>query len=72
MMGLTIMKRQRQSRKAPHFVPPDATIAELEKKASECEQKAAKEEEPLATQLRNEAKRYRGWIAALRLRRWTS
>jgi len=60
------------SRTSRHFVSPDATIAELEMKASDCEQLAVRAKEPLATELREEAKRYRGWIAALRSGRWTS
>jgi len=55
-----------------YFIPPDATIVELEKKAAGCEQRAAKAEEPLAEDLRQEAKRYREWVAALRSGRWTS
>lgn len=54
------------------FVPPDATIAELEKRAAECEQKAAEAEEPLAAKLRGEAKLCREWVAAVRSGRWTS
>jgi len=52
------------------FIPPDATIAELEKKAADCEQRAPKAEEPRATELRKEAKLYRDWVAALRSGRW--
>jgi hypothetical protein len=55
-----------------HFIPPDATVADLERKAAECDQKAANEEEPLATELREEAKLYRGWAATLRAGQWTS
>jgi len=54
------------------FIPPDATIAELEKKAEDCEQRATKAEETLAVQLRREAQLYREWVAALRSGRWTS
>jgi hypothetical protein len=57
---------------SPHFVPPDATIAELERRAADCGQRAAKAEEPQAAELRQEAMLYRGWIAALRLGCWTS
>jgi len=56
---------------SPHFVSPKATISELEKKASDCEQRAAKAEEPLASQLRAEAESYRRWAASLRSGRWT-
>jgi len=55
-----------------HFVPADATIAELEKKAAEFELKAEKTEEPLAAELRQEAKLCQEWIAALRSGRWTA
>jgi len=54
------------------FVPADANIAELEKKASDCEQRLAKAEESQAQELRREVKLYREWIAALRSGRWTS
>ena len=55
-----------------HFVPPNATIAELKQRATECERKATKEKEPLATQLREEARLCREWVAALLSGRWTS
>ncbi len=54
------------------FVPADTTLAELQKKAADCEQRAAQEQEPLATTLRVEAKLYRTWIATLRSGCWTS
>ena len=54
------------------FIPPDATIAELEKKAADYEQKATEAMEVQAAELRQEAKIYREWIAALRSGRWTS
>jgi len=54
-----------------HFVSPDTTIAELEMKASDCEQRAERAKGPLAAELREEAKLYREWIAALRSGRWT-
>ena len=54
------------------FVSPDATIAELEKKAADCEQRAAKAAEPQAAKLRQEAKLCWEWVAALRSGRWTS
>ncbi len=57
---------------ASRFVSADATIAELEKRAAECEQRAAKEEGERAADLRREAKLCRGWIAALRSGRWSS
>jgi hypothetical protein len=55
-----------------HFIPRDATVAEVEQKAADAEQKAAKESEPRATELREEAKLYRQWIVSLRSGRWTS
>jgi hypothetical protein len=55
-----------------HFIPRDATVAELEQKAAEAEQTAAKEWEPRATELREEAKLYRQWIASLRSGPWSS
>jgi len=48
------------------LVPAGATIAELEKMATDCEEKAKKEVEPEATKLREEALIYREWITALR------
>ena len=55
-----------------HLVSPDATIAELELKATECERRAVEAQEPLASQLREEAAGYRKWIASLRSGRWTA
>jgi hypothetical protein len=54
------------------FIPADATLAELQKKAADCEQRAMHEQEPLATALREEAKLYREWTATLRSGRWMS
>jgi hypothetical protein len=39
-----------------HFIPRDATVAELERKASDAEKKSANEPEPRPTELRGEAK----------------
>jgi hypothetical protein len=58
------------SHAARQFVSPDATIAELEGKAAECERRAEKAEEPFASKLREEASSYRKWIASLRSGRW--
>jgi len=55
-----------------HIIPPDATIAELEKKAANAEEKATNESEPRASELREEVKIYREWAASLRSGRWTS
>jgi hypothetical protein len=67
-----LLREGRQSPMSRHFAPPDSTIAELEKRAFDCEQKAAKAEESLAAALRQEAKLCREWLAALRSGRWTS
>lgn len=55
---------------AMKLVPVGATIAELEMKALECEEKAKKESEPETTKLREEALLYREWIAGLRPGKW--
>jgi hypothetical protein len=52
------------------LVPADSTIADLEEKATECEERAQKESEPEATKLREEALLYREWITALRSGKW--
>jgi hypothetical protein len=54
------------------LAPAGATIEELQKKVTACEEKAKCEPEPEATKLREEALLYRGWIAALSSRRWHS
>jgi len=54
------------------FLPRDVTVADLEQKAAECEEKASSEKEPRATELRDEAILYRSWVAALRSGQWTS
>jgi len=54
------------------FIPPKPTIAELERKARECEERAECESEPAATVLREEAKKYRDWAVSLRTGRWTA
>lgn len=54
------------------IIPADATIAELKKKAADCDRKAKQETEPEATKLREEALLYREWIAALRSGTWHS
>jgi len=58
------------SHASSHFVSPEATIAELELQAAECERRATKAEGPVASELREEAARYRKWIASLRSGRW--
>jgi hypothetical protein len=54
------------------FIPSDAVVAELKRKAAECEQQATTEEEPRATELRDEAKRYSQMAASLGSGLWTS
>ena len=53
-----------------NFVSPGATIAELAERAAECERQAQIETEPLASEFREKARFYRGWIAQLRSGRW--
>jgi hypothetical protein len=45
----------KNDRIAMKMIPAGATIAELEKKAADCEEKAEREAEPEATKLREEA-----------------
>jgi hypothetical protein len=54
------------------IVPADATIAELEKKASDYEEAAQQAADPIALQLREKAKLCREWIAALNSGKWSS
>lgn len=54
------------------FVSPHATIAELEKKAAQCEREAEKSEEPRAAELRKEAKACRDWARTLRTGPWSA
>jgi hypothetical protein len=54
------------------FIPAQPTIAELERKAQECEKRAKQQAEPEATALREKAKRYRDWARSLRSGQWTS
>ena len=51
-----MVEKQHQQR---HFIPREATVAELEGKAADAEEKATNESEPHATELREEAKLYR-------------
>ena len=60
------------SRMVMKIVPADATVAELEKKAAACEEKAKQEAQPEAARLREEALLYREWIAALQSGKWHS
>ncbi len=68
----SLMNRQHEDHSRSDFVPPDATLSELEKQAAECERKAAMEKGLVAQQLREKAKLLQKWIAALRSGRWTS
>ena len=52
------------------LIPADATIAELEQKAADCEERAKQEPEREAMKLREEALLYREWIASLRSGKW--
>jgi hypothetical protein len=54
------------------IIPAYDTIAELEKKGCEYEEKAELEPDPIATRLRETAKLCRDWIAALKSGKWTS
>jgi len=54
------------------FVPADITVTELEKQATDLEEQARKETEPLATESREKSKLLRAWILDLRLGRWTA
>jgi hypothetical protein len=60
------------SRIAMKLIPAGATIAELEKKAADCEEQAKQEAEPEATKLREKALLCREWIAALSSGKWHS
>jgi hypothetical protein len=55
---------------AMKIVPPENTLAELERKAAEYEAKAIQEPEPEATRLREQAKVCRQWITALKSGGW--
>ncbi len=55
-----------------NFVSPKPTIDELKKKAKDCELRAEQESEPKASELRDEAKLYRRWIALIRSGHWTA
>ena len=65
-------KRHNTDRMVVKIVPDDASIAELKKQAAECEQKATKEREPVATRLREKAALCREWIAVLKTGKWMS
>lgn len=52
------------------IVPPQNTLAELEKKAAEFEAEALQTPEPEAARLREQVKLYRQWIAELKSGRW--
>jgi hypothetical protein len=54
------------------FIPPNAVLAELERKADDCELRAENAPEPQATALLEEAKQYRDWIGSIRSRTWTA
>ncbi len=52
------------------FVPPNLTVAELEKQVADIEQQLKSVAEPLATELREKEKLLRAWILDLHSRRW--
>lgn len=54
------------------IVPADDSIADLEKKAAEYEERAKTELNRIATRLRERAKLCREWIAALKSGKWMS
>lgn len=54
------------------IVPARETLADLEKKARECEQEAKTAPASLAEKLKEKARIYRAWIFALKSGRWTS
>jgi hypothetical protein len=54
------------------FLPSDATIADLERKALECEQAARERPKPDATKLKGLAALCREWVVALKSGMWTS
>jgi hypothetical protein len=55
-----------------NFISAKPTIGELQQKAAQCEKQADAEQEPRATELRDEAQLYRAWITELRSGRWTA
>ena len=57
---------------AMKIIPADDVIADLERKAADCEAKLGSEPEPIATQLREKAKAIRAWVADLKAGRWVS
>jgi hypothetical protein len=57
---------------AMKIVPADPTIAELESKAADCDDRAKNESEPIGGKLRAMAELCREWIGALRSRKWIS
>jgi hypothetical protein len=52
------------------IIPAPETIAELERKAAECEEQANNRPGPEATELREKAKQLRGWIKSLVSGKW--
>ena len=54
------------------IVPADASIAELEKKAAEYEEKAKTATDRIAARLRQKANLCREWIATLKRGKWKS
>jgi hypothetical protein len=65
-------RRYNTGRLIMKIIPADDTIAELERKACECEEQAEEEFAPIANFLREKAKLCREWITALTTGKWTS
>jgi hypothetical protein len=54
------------------IVPAGPTIEEIKREANDCEQRANKAAEPLATRLREKAELLREWMKSLRTGAWKS
>ncbi len=54
------------------FVPARPTIEELEAKARDCEERATREQEPISSLLKEEARRLREWADRLRSGQWSA
>jgi hypothetical protein len=54
------------------MVPARETLADLEKKARECEEQAKTAPASPAEKLKQKARTYRAWMFALKSGRWTS
>ena len=70
--ALTKAKRHNSWHLVMKIVPADDTIADLERKAVECEEKARTAPSRIATRIGEKAKLCREWIAALKSGEWIS